>query len=259
MYSVLDVRQNSLIALEEFYFEKENNYESLCNSIKSFISSSEILKTNYKKVTVGIYNNNSTLVPSALFDENKKNDFLKFNFSKENIFSANDFLQELDAYNIYESSETLLKTFNEIYSRVKFFHFSSALIERMMVENKFKNETNIYLHFFQKNKYGTPSHFEFIILKNGKLIFYNSFVFHQKEDIAYYLLFALEQLKINPANANITLLGNIQKTDEFVELIHNYVKSVSFGSRPENYNYATVFDELPSHFHYSLLSQYLYG
>lgn len=258
-FCILDLKQNRLIFLEEHVFQKQPNNELLCNQVKSFISQSPILNAKFKSVSVGIYNEIVTLVPSALFDERKKKEFLQFNFSGDSFSAANDFLQEIDSHTIYDAPEIITKTFKELYNKAGIIHFSSSLIESLAIENKYKTDLNFYLHFFQKNPYGAVSRFEIIIFRAGKMLFFNSFQFQEKEDIAYYVLFVLEQLNLNPETTSVTILGNIQKTDEAVELLNNYVKAVEFGNHPGNFEYSSDFDELPSHFYYALLSQYLFA
>lgn len=261
-YCILDLKQNRLTALEEITFRKQPNYEALCSQLKSFLSQTPTCNAGFKSISAGIYNETATLIPSALFDENKKREFLQFNFSAESRLTGmaeSDFLQEMELFNVYDAPAIIAKTFKEIYGKAKVSHFSSSLIESLFIDNKFKAGLKIYLHFFQKKPYGSVSRFEMIILKDGKLLLFNSFYFQEKEDIAYYLLFALEQLNINPGNTAVTMLGNIQKTDEAVDLMSSYVRSVEFGSRPGNFEASPVFDELPSHFYYALLSQYLYS
>lgn len=247
------------MALEEMIFPRLPDYESTCRRLKSFLLQSPACNAKFKSASAGIYNETATLIPSALFDESKKKEFLQFNFSAELAGTAgSDFLQDMELFNVYDAPGIVAKTFKEIYGKVKVAHFSSSLLESLFIENKFKSGLKVYLHFFQKSPYGTVSRFEIIILKDGKLLLFNSFHFQEKEDIVYYLLFALEQLNINPEIAEITLLGNIHKTDEAAVLLSNYVRSVEFGGRPGNFGASPVFDELPSHFYYALLSQYLY-
>jgi hypothetical protein len=255
---IFDLKKNRLTALEELFLPKQPNYETLCSKLRSFIGNSIAAGLKFKSVSAAVYNEAATLVPSALYEESGKKEFLRLNFTGDHGSVAADFIQDMELYNIYDLPQPVAETFKEIYGKVKLAHFSSSLLESLFIENKFKSGLKIYLHFFQKHPYGAVSAFEIIIFKNGNLLLFNSFPFQEKEDIAYYLLFAMEQLHINPEKATITLLGNIQKTDEMVELIGNYVRSVEFGGRPGNPEISPVFDELPPHFYYALLSQYLY-
>lgn len=254
-YCLFDLQQKRFTGLEEVFFRKLPNYQLLSEHLKSFVSDSEVLNSGFKKVSFGIYNDTATLVPSALYDDSGKKEILQLNYPGDHFQAAGDFLQNLDVYNVFHLPEILQTTVKGIYGNAVISHFSSSLLESLFTENKNMTGLKIYLHFIRKNTYGSPLRFEIIVFSNGKLLFFNNFYFQEKEDIAYYLLFALEQLNINPGEATVTMIGNIQKSDEAVPLINNYVQEVSFGSLPGDYSFSPGFEEIPPHFYYALFCQ----
>lgn len=260
-WCVIDKRKNQLLALEENRFHPSPNFNQLTPFVSSILRNSESLKIKYKSISLGLYDSVFTLVPAALYEDSKKSDILRINFPEIQTNAAEtavDFLPEPDIYAIYPGNESIKKIFTEYYGKIRMGHFISPLIESLFISNKHKQEVNVYLHFFQKNSYGSSSRFEIIIFKEGRLLFFNSFIFQEKEDIAYYTLFVLEQLQLVPSNTGLTILGNIQRTDEMISLLKNYVKGIEFGTRPGNFNVSPAFDELPVHFYFGLLSQYLW-
>lgn len=254
---VLDLKENKLIHLEESLFPTTKDAEALCGRLKLFITGSAVAGIKFRSVSAGLYSDIYTLVPSALFDEVKKEDILRFNISERTEASmvSSDFMQEIEIYNIYESAAAIEKLLKETFEKITKVHFITPLVETLIIENKFKTGIKIYLNFLNAGITG----FEVIIIKNGQLLLCNTFTFHSKEDVVYYFLFTLEQLGINPETAAVTLLGNIPQTDETVTLINNYIRSVEFGHRPGSFRCPSFFDEVPPHFYYSLFSQYLYA
>lgn len=255
-YCILDLKLNRLNALEEVFFQDELDPESLSKQLRSEVTKSQILSRPFKSISVGLYSEKSTMLPAGLYEKSKMREYLQFNFSDELLSASSDYLPDNDLYNIYHIPDLLTKTIKELFTGAKVFHFASPVIESLLMENKHKAQRKVYLHILQKNKPGT-NRFEIIIFYSGKLLFYNSFLFQEKEDIAYFTLYVLEQLNISPENLPVTILGNILKTDEALNLLRNYV-IVEFGNRPGNFEYSSVFDEVPSHFYYALLSQYLH-
>ena len=71
-------------------------------------------------------------------------------------------------------------------------------------------------------------HFEIVVIENGQLMFYNSFVYQTKEDLIYFILFTVEQLKLDPETIPITLIGDLTKDDERYEIIYKYIRFVDF-------------------------------
>jgi hypothetical protein len=50
-----------------------------------------------------------------------------------------------------------------------------------------------------------------VIVKDKELLFCNTFTYETKEDFIYYILFTTEQLKLDPEDLDLILLGNIHE------------------------------------------------
>ena len=70
-------------------------------------------------------------------------------------------------------------------------------------------------------------------LKN-KLMFYNRFNFTTKEDVIYYLLFAIDQLKLNPEEIPVVITGNI--SEDNYKIIYKYIRNVSIFNSEINHD-----------------------
>ena len=62
-----------------------------------------------------------------------------------------------------------------------------------------------------------------IFFKGSKLQFYNLFSYKTGEDFIYFLLAALEQLKLNPERAEVVLMGAIEKNFQLYDLVFRYI------------------------------------
>jgi hypothetical protein len=72
-------------------------------------------------------------------------------------------------------------------------------------------------------------------LKN-KLMFYNRFDFATKEDVIYYLLFTIDQLKLNPEEIPVVITGNISEDNDNYKIIYKYVRNVSIFNSEINHD-----------------------
>jgi len=95
---------------------------------------------------------------------------------------------------------------------------------------------------------------EIVVLKNKKLELYNIFSFTTKEDFIYYILFVAEQLKLNPEEINVILLGAIEKESELFTILYQYIRNVSFYT-PKNF--PELLKSESKHNHFTLLNQHL--
>ena len=68
---------------------------------------------------------------------------------------------------------------------------------------------------------------EIVVVDNNLLKFYNRFDFITKEDFIYYLLFTAEQLKLNPEEFPLVLIGAINERDDLYQIAYKYIRNVS--------------------------------
>lgn len=251
--AVWDDVYNKILALERFSFQKTFNSNTHSGFINDTIKQSSLLNNSYKRVSLAIVNAKSTLVPNALFDTNKKETLLQFNHTLDDgeIIAINN-LPILETKNIFSLPKTIEQQFKGLYTNLNIAHYSSPLIENILLNNKHNESTKAIVHIHSER-------FEVIILNAGKLQFYNTFTFQAAEDFIYYLLFVFEQLKLNPETINVELLGEIDKSSSVYQLLYKYIRNVKFGARPENFDYSFKITSLPKQYYYSLFSQFLYN
>ena len=62
--------------------------------------------------------------------------------------------------------------------------------------------------------------------KDKKLEFFNSYDYNSIEDVLFYLLFCLSELKLNPDEIHTVFSGTIDLDSKLYELIYTYVRNV---------------------------------
>ena len=168
-----------------------------------------------------IDNDKHTLVPAALYQENKKSRYLDFlGLKEENVVVCADYIDLADMYNIYcvsKKEHARLRAEN-----TEFRHSSSVLLTNLIKENLQRtDDARIYLNV-------KDQHFEMIVLKGANLLFDNSFRFKTKEDFLYFLLFAMEQLHLDTETVPVYFMGMIEKDSQIADIISRYVRDVRF-------------------------------
>jgi hypothetical protein len=250
--AVWDDAYNKMLAIERFAFRKTVHPDLLAKLSAMVIRQSGILRLPYKKVSLGIVNSKSTLVPNSLFDAGEKEALLKFNHSlEEDEVIAVDHLPNLDAKNIYAFSAALRQQFQEIYPHLTIHHCSSPFIEYFLLRHK-RLDSKIALVNLQTTT------LEIIVLNAGKLLFYNSFGYQTPEDIIYFLLFVFEQLQLNPETIDVELFGELEKNSPAYQLLYKYIRNLKLGDRPGELDYSIKIAALPKHCYTSLFSQFLF-
>jgi len=248
-FSVYDNSKNKYIALQSFKFVGVKDENKLIDELETVFKENDWLLSKFKKVNFLYSNPSCTLVPVALFAEREKNKYLAFNQPVSDGFVADfNILKNANAVNVFQISETLLKKVTSTWKDLSIFHTSSVFIESLLIN--YKNKVGNNTLFVQSyNEY-----FEIVYLKESKLYYHNTFHFRTKEDFIYFLLAAIEQLKLNPEEVKIILSGAIDKSSIYFEMVYQYIRTSEFIERNDTFNYSYVMDKLVHHKHYVLFN-----
>jgi len=230
-FCILNKDSNTIIEVKEFRFEKSLNPLEVLDELKAFFENEIILNNSFTNVTIIHDNDLSTLVPKDLFNENHLADYLKFN-SKilKSDFIAYDSILENSSVNVYVPYINLNNYIYDKFGAFIFKHVSSVLIESILQIEKSSTSPKVYVHV-------SFNHFEIIIIKEGKLVLYNTFTYNSKEDFIYYILFTAEQLNLDPELLNLVFIGDIIENDELYNIAYKYIRNISFGIRNDNFKY----------------------
>ena len=127
------------------------------------------------------------------------------------------------------------------FGTFEYNHFSTILIESLLSNEKNSNGLKMFVHV-------AKTHFEIIVINSGKLLLYNTFEYQTKEDFIYYILFASEQLNLNPESFNLHFLGDIKKDNPFYNTVYKYIRNVHVENKVTNYKIAKNIENITSNF-----------
>ena len=248
-YALFDKERNSFVSLHNFPFYHLHPQEKVHQRIKNILDEGPVISTgNFTEVVISIINNISTIIPEAILEEGNEEAVLSLNHNLENngkIYS--DTINSIDALNIYTMPPALESIIKFKFPDAEIIHFSTPLIESLIVNNKHKEDKQVIIHI-------RPTHFEVVVTQGKSLLFYNSFHYKAPEDVIYYILNVFEQLQLNPESIPVNLIGEIEKRSGIYSLLVKYIRFVNFGKRPDHVHFSYKFHELPEHYYYSLFS-----
>lgn len=248
--AVKDVPKNKFVGLETYAFQQTYTFDEIIPLLDVMFIESKLLAVKYKSVSCLVVNGVSTIVPSPLYEDNKKADYLKFNttVAEQDILMTDDF-KNLDAKNVYAISGVLKNRLSKNFASVNYYHFSSVLIDNVLAQTKNQANKKLFVSIY-------PSSFQVILAEGKSLLFYNTFHYRTVEDFMYYLLFVCEQLQLNPENIETTFIGEIEKTSAYYTMAYKYIRNIKFGERNDSTDYAYQLQTLPKHFYFNLFSGY---
>ncbi|MCF8301634.1 MAG: DUF3822 family protein [Bacteroidales bacterium] len=260
-FCVLNSQTNKYLAFELFQFPispghvlASNLSDAQANFIDGILYARKWLLQPFESVHVVLENSKATLIPFPLFEAGDKDLYLKFNhYLRADEQVVYDKLNNLEAYNVYALPPAIRDKVFSFFPRCNFSHFSSTLIESLIIRYKNQDLPETIFANVRSN------HFDMVGFRDQKMVYFNSFAYRTKEDFTYFLIFVMEQLSINPENVRLVLMGEIERRSPVFETIYTYVRNVSFIDRNEAFEYSYVFDRIPDHYYYNLLNVNLCG
>lgn len=251
-YSALyDESNHQYVGLKDFDLGENTNWELCLSKLNEAISGMD--KHNNKLVKVFFTDPIYTLVPTALFDENQLDKYLSFNHPIDNIESfdlAYDKLLNQEIALVYAIPCAISSLFNNVFTNTKFHHYTLPLLESFLLERDRGQKIGLHIQ---------KQHFDIVYKKDNRLQYLNSFTYKSVEDILYFLLYAMEQLKANPEEVPLVILGEFEQNSDLYKTIFRYIRTVKAGERTTQANYSQVLQELQNHSYHIIFNQHLCG
>lgn len=165
--------------------------------------SHEFLNYDYKNVVIGLPSTGFTLVPNALYDADKASSIARFLDVKprEKVFT-----QSFDNENhiVFKASEEVTKK-AEKFDLQNAVHIAKGWIKA--IESNNPQSYNLYLNF-------DKSLVEVAWFAENKLRFYNTFTFHNPDELVYYVGLVAKELNLPQRTTNLVISGDINADDK---------------------------------------------
>jgi hypothetical protein len=228
--------------------------ESLKQNLEEILVQLPLLRQPFRSARILVENNKFTLVPVLLYEESEKENLLDFSVDRDNreIILA-DRLIHPELYNLYAVPGKMSEGIAHAFPQAKICHLSTALIESLWIG--YKNQLSgrkVFIHVRERN-------FDLLVFDGIQLHYCNAFPFAMPEDLAYYVIFVMEQLDLNPEETGAVLMGDVERRSPVFELLFRYIRHVEFAPGVEPGTRSAVFHDLPGHVYYLLLNPFLCG
>lgn len=219
-FLILD-ENNVPILFEENKLSHSTTPKEILIELQSFFAKNKTWDLPYSEVSLVYATNLYSLVPSVLFDETKASEYLKFN-SKilANDYVTYDTVEEKGIKVVYVPFVNINNWFFEKYGSFSYYHAITVFLNTVL-NRKTSSLPQIYVHFNQNS-------FDCVVLSKGDLQLCNSYPFHTPEDFIYYLLFAMEQLKLDPETVPVYVCGAIEEGDSYYTMAYTYIRHLEF-------------------------------
>lgn len=238
--------------LEDYRFSPLSTEQSLLGVLPDVFRNHEILLAGpWQEIRVGINSASFTLIPEPLFRKEYAASYLAL--MRGSTLPTHEFAQVyahkaagfLSAFNL---EHALFDYFSETYALqpLVFVHQTSALIQATAdLDRRSLTTTGVYLYFED----------EFVTIlywKDHQLHYCNRFGYKNVQDLAYYILYVLDEQSLSAGAVPISLFGEITPFSEAFSELSRFLPTLSFGTVPAGLTLAPEFHDLPDHRYLSL-------
>nr|WP_321235248.1 DUF3822 family protein [uncultured Psychroserpens sp.] len=229
-FCILNRTTQTIEWLKHIHLDKKATPFELLNELKTVIDNHHShFEQTFDMVTCIYQNELSCLVPKDLFNENNLADYLKFNAKiLKTDFISFDELSANDSINVYVPLININNYVFDTFGSFEYKHSSTVLIDTLLQLGSKYSEEKMYINV-------NATTFEIVFIKDQQLIFYNTFEYQSKEDFIYYILFTIEQLKLNPETIKVVLSGTIEEENDCYTILYKYIRFVDFAHPNHTY------------------------
>jgi hypothetical protein len=251
---VIDDQENRMLLLEDYVFPTLASGDDLLQILDQLFDAHAFLRAAFwKGIKVSIKNNKYVQVPEALFLEEAKSEYLRFNaYIEDDEEVASIFNPKTKAVTVFAISSALKNWLLRLYpsEKVVFMHQSSVLIETLTNYSTYKKDNSLYIYV---------DRFKLHIMscRNGSLLYYNQFAIKQFSDYIKYIMLVLKSLNLSQQNSQVVLWGYIGKNSPHYNEFYKYINNVVFGNRPKFLTFGYMFDEVQDHHFFDLYGMQL--
>lgn len=247
--TIFNTLNSKFLSLEQVELSHPEDTAGQRAALDSFISDHPWLKGTFSSIRLFYETNKSTLIPISLFDPSDREALAHFNFDVPGDMEIkHDQLVNSDAVLLYTIPADVLQFVRDAFPEHRLQCHASVLIEVLQTLNKNQSPG--------KKMFVNVRHaqIDIVILEGNKLIFYNSFSYHSKQDFIYYIIFVIEQLNLNPEVIELRLSGLIDKKSTLFDTAWKYIRHIEFQELPAAYRYSYLFNDVSPHRYFILLN-----
>ncbi len=248
-FVIRDASGTNFIAYKSHWFDKPVQKQEMADQIRGFLNADSFLTRSYKSVQFLYQTPVSVLVPSALFRKENPEAYFRFSadlLEEEKVHYRK--IPSIDAFVLFPMPEDLINQVSFMLDKVQFFHQACPQIEAAMAETSGSADSSqVFAHI-------NPGSADLLVVKQNKLILYNSFVIKNTEDLVFFILYLYEQFGLSQEETALNLSGFLERYPGAIELLNQYLKQAEISKFPKEYSFSNCFSDIVQHHLVSIIN-----
>ncbi|GAB4132565.1 MAG: hypothetical protein OHK0045_05960 [Raineya sp.] len=251
--AVVDANEKKCMVLEDYRFSGIVTRQDTIHQLDTVLEGHLVLRAGYwGEVAIIARSGGFVYVPEPYFDDMQKEAYLRFHPKNiENMSLYSHYHSRNALYSVFQVEQEFVNWAKKSYPNkdIKVLHQADVFLASALNEVDATYESNIFIDI--ENRY-----MNMLIVQNGQILLYNRYYYQSPQDFVYFLLFAIDELQVNPDSVRTLLYGEISKDSGIFNLLQKYVRNVEFGHRPKQISFSYKFDDVLEHRYFDLYNAY---
>jgi len=248
-FAILDTDKLKYLAFKNFWFDAPTTGQNQTDQIRTLLNSENYLTLPYKSVHFLYPSPVSVLIPAPLFRKEEPEVYFKFSSELKPgdkvIFRK---IPSVDSYALFPVPADFINQVGLMMQKAEFFHQSCPQIEEAISETPgMTGVARVYAHI-------NSGFIDLLIISSEKLLFYNSFVIKNTDDLVFFILYLYEQFGLSQEESPVIIDGFPELYPGTTELLHQYLKQIVIRKFSKNYTYSQSFSDIVQHHNTQLLN-----
>lgn len=193
--------------------------KSYAHTLQELSSEHPFFSYSYKELSVVSTGDPYTLVPEAVFAEDRTQQLMAFTFSSPGKKALFQSLKELEAVLLFGIDPEIHTLFLQLQPQATFVHGIAPFLLHWKKQSRVAYPKQLYA-VLQEDRMDTAC------FDKGALRFVNGFRIDDRADILYYLLYVWKQLDLNPIDDQLFLSAAPEVFSDIRDTLRNYLMQV---------------------------------
>lgn len=245
-YAIIDKVRDELKALVEYELIGENSPKAIIAAVNSLPECEKEFRYPFNKIKISFDSYHYTFIPQALFQEGNEHEYAKFIESTDENALISKAISAAKIQNISKINLDLYKNLKNIFGEAIVLNQANPFLQSIL-KNYSEKDACLFIDLGKR-------HIQIANLKEGKLLFYNILDCVNADELNYYILNAIETLKIDLKTCEIVVSGKISKADESIKRLEKYFENIQFAQSELIVKHPDKFSAVPRHSYFSLIA-----
>jgi hypothetical protein len=237
-FCILDTLRNKFVLLRSYEPEGSKDFDTV--GLGEIISKDDFLSKHYKKVSLVTPSEKSTLVPAALFDESKRDEYFKYNQINSIDYTVlTNHITDPDIFLLFCLPNEALDLLKIKFPGSIPLHQLKSLFYHIKLHRRTLGSNYVHIHFEKE-------YINLIIFDQNALKFCNTFHYKDLSDIQYFVLYVFKKMNINQEEV-VFLSGMTKYNGGIVKDFSKYIGNIKFAEPTGNFTFSYVFNDVELH------------